>query len=142
MDFTLVFSVAIPTGIISGIISPFIVSWLKHTLIWKRQRNIEFKNSILRDAARALSMLETDALDAALQFDKASYKGKTRMVEARAQTFELCITVGSLIECFFRDDAFKAWEKAYKTPISIENAPDMEFMSNRRDVLKKLVQEL
>jgi len=142
MDFTLVVSVAIPAGIVSGIISPFIVSWLKHTFIWKRQRNIEFRNSIFRDAVRALSMLETDALDVALQLDKASFKGKTRSVEARPQTFELCMTVGSLIECFFTNDAFKAWEKAYKSPISIENAPDIEFMSNRSDVLKKLAQEL
>ncbi len=142
MDFTLVVSVAIPAGIVSGIISPFIVSWLKHTFIWKRQRNIEFKNSIFRDAVRALSMLETDALDAALQLDKASYKGKMRSVEARPQTFELCITVGSLIECFFTNDAFKAWEKAYKSPISIENAPDIEFITNRNDALKKLAKEL
>ena len=142
MDFTLVFSIAIPSGIVSGIISPFVVSWLKHTFIWKRQREIELKNSIFRDAARALSMLETDALDPALQSDKASYKGQARSVEARSQTFELCITVGALIDCFFTDDAIKAWKKAFDTPISIEKAPDLEFATNRSDALKRLANEL
>jgi hypothetical protein len=142
MDFTLFFSIAIPSGIVSGIISPFIVSWLKHTFIWKRQREIELKNSIFRDAARALSMLETDATDPALQSDKASYKGKSRSVEARSQTFEFCITTGSLIESLFSNDAFKAWDKAYRTPISIEKAPDLEFATNRSDALKRLANEL
>ena len=87
-------------------------------------------------------MLETDALDPALQSDKASYKGQIRSVEARSQTFELCITTGSLIRSFFTDDAFNAWEKAYKTPISIEKAPDLEFATNRSDALKRLANEL
>lgn len=142
MDFTLFFSIAIPSGMVSGIISPFIVSWLNHTFIWKRQRKLELKNSILRDAARALSLLETDALDPALQSAKASYKGQVKSVEARSQTFELCITTGSLIDTFFTTDAFKAWEKAYKTPISIEKTPDTEFATNRSVVLKKLADEL
>ncbi len=142
MELRLIFSIAIPSGIISGILSPLVVSWLQHKFIWKRERDIDLKNSIFRDTARALSTLERDALDPGLQGSKASPGDVTRQTEFRPETLELCQTTRSLIGAFFSPEAFEAFDKAYKSQISINNIPDPMFDLRRTEALVKLNKEL
>jgi hypothetical protein len=41
---------AIVAGIISGVISPFVVSWIQHKVIWRSQKQLEMKHSIFLDS--------------------------------------------------------------------------------------------
>ena len=63
---------AIIGGLIGGIISPLILSWLQHRFIWRTQKRLEMKHTIVfLDAVRALSLWARDALDPDFQSKKA-----------------------------------------------------------------------
>ena len=63
MDLFILIIVAIGSGALSGIVSPLIFSWIQHKCIWKTQKKLEIKYSILNDSVKALGMYATDALD-------------------------------------------------------------------------------
>ncbi len=92
---------ALIAGLISGIISPLMLSLIQHKVIWKRQKTLEIKYSIFNDAIRALSQLSTDALDLALQSQKPTSNGLTPTIHFRPETTELIEKSRGLVMAFF-----------------------------------------
>lgn len=133
---------ALVGGIVGGLISPFIVSWLQHKWIWKSQKRIELRNAIFDDAVRALSQYATDATDPKIQSEKAAYGGVERKVEGRPETFALMERTRGLVRAFFSEEASKIFDKALGTPISIETVPNVGFEKARNEAILKLAQEL
>jgi hypothetical protein len=133
---------AIIAGIISGLISPLVLSWLQHRLIWKSQKRYEIKLKTFTDAVSALSSLETDSLDPQLQANKQVYKGIQRMVELRPETIELLERARGMVKAFFSAEAYQKLDQALKTKISIENVPNIEFEENRTAAIVSLANEL
>jgi hypothetical protein len=133
---------AIIAGIISGLISPFIVSWLQHRIIWRSQKRYEIKLKIFTDAVTALSSYETDALDPQLQANKQEYKGATRRVEIRPETSELIERARGMVKAFFSDEAYHALDRTLRKKLSIENIPNIEFEENRTAAIVLLAKEL
>ena len=77
---------AIIGGIIGGLISPLILTVIKHFFVWRAEKLVELKARIFDEAISAFAKMETDALDPALQSQKQSYQGFTRQTEYRPET--------------------------------------------------------
>ena len=129
-------------GLVSGLISPCILSVLQHKYIWKRQRNMEMKQRIFDDAVKALSLYVVDALDMKLQGEKQSYKGSTRRVERRPETWQLIEETRAMVRAFFSEDTHKKLEDALKADVSLENVPHIEFEQKRVAAIQALCGEL
>lgn len=133
---------AIIAGIIGGIISPFIVSFLQHKCIWRNQKEIEIKYSIFQDAISALSQYAVDAVDPGLQSNKKTYNNMSRQVEARPETFALMERSRGMVKAFFSEEAYKVFDEALKTPISIEKIPNLDFGNAGVKAIIQLAKEL
>lgn len=133
---------AIIAGILSGLLSPLVLSWLQHKIIWKSQKRAEIKMKTFVDTLTALSSLETDALDAELQSNKKEYKGLTRIVELRPGTIVLIEQARGMCRAFFSKDTFEKIDKAMRAKISIENVPNSEFEECRTIAIIAMATEL
>ena len=133
---------ALIAGIISGILSPIILSWLQHKIIWRSQKLHEIKYSIFTDAIRALSQYETDALDCELQSAKKSFNDSAKAVELRSETSSLLEKSRGMVMAFFSKDTFQKYDKAVKEKLSIDNVPNMEFDKRRNDAIIAMAREL
>ena len=133
---------AIVAGLISGIISPFIVSRLQHKVIWQRQKNLELKHKIFEEAVRALSMWASDAMDPKLQSEKSSFKGTSRITEMRPETVELMEKSKGMVQAFYSSESYSAYEHALKGHISIDNVPNTEFEERRTNAIITMAKEL
>jgi hypothetical protein len=133
---------AIIAGLIAGIVSPLLLSWLQHKVIWRSQKKMEIKYSIFDEALRALSQYCVDALDPEIQASKKQYVGRERPVEARAETFALLAKSEGMVQAFFSRDAYEAFLRATRAPISIETVPNLPFEKARVEAIIKLASEL
>lgn len=129
-------------GLISGIISPMIVSFIQHKCIWKSQKKLEIKYSIFNDVVKAMSLYMVDAVTPEIQEQKKAYKGFTRVPECRPETWELIEKSRAMVKSFFSKEASEKFEKAIKTKVSIENIPNMDYEKNRTEVIIALSKEL
>lgn len=134
---------AIVAGIISGVISPFVVSWIQHKFIWRSQKQLEMKHSIFLDAVRALSQWSRDALDPALQAQaKASSADLRRLVEMRPETAELLERSKGLVQAFFAPEVYAAYDAALRAHIALDNIPNEDFETKRTAVIVAMAKEL
>ncbi|HDL01918.1 MAG TPA: hypothetical protein ENH23_06770 [candidate division Zixibacteria bacterium] len=130
-------------GIISGIISPLILSILRHIWIWKRQKILEIKYETFDSAVQALSMYAADALDPILQYERKSRENiKPRKVEMRLETSELLEKAKGMIDAYFSEETSKLYDEAIRTKISIEDIPCTEFEDARAKAIIALSKEL
>lgn len=133
---------AIIAGIISGLMSPLILAWLRHKIIWKSQKREEIKMNAFIDTLTALSSLETDALDVELQSNKKAYNGLSRIVEFRPETIIIKERARGMVRAFFSQETFEKVDKAMRTQVSIENVPNIDFEENRTLAISALAEEL
>lgn len=133
---------AIIAGIISGLLSPLILAWLSHQMIWKAQRRNEIRMQAFTDTLTALSLLETDAMDIDLQSNKKDYKGFMRNLEYRPETSIAMGRAIGMVEAFFSKETFHKVDRAFKTKISIENIPNIKFYENRTEAVVAMSDEL
>lgn len=133
---------AILAGLISGILSPIILSWLQHRIIWKKQKTLEMKHSIFLDAVRALSCWACDAMDPGLQSSKVSFEGTSRKTELRPETVELMERSKGMVQAFFSKETYGAYETALHSHISIDNVPNEDFEGKRTVAIVAMASEL
>jgi hypothetical protein len=133
---------AIIAGLISGILSPLILSWLQHNIIWRKQKRHEIKYLVFSDAVRAMSQYETDVLDFELQANKKCYKDARRKIELRPETSSLIEKSRGMVMAFFSKDTFEKFDKVFKEEISIDNIPNIEFEGRRTQSILAMAQEL
>jgi hypothetical protein len=134
---------AIVAGFLSGVISPFVVSWIQHKFIWRSQRRLEMKNSIFLDAVQALSQWSRDALDPALQAQPPAPGAKVkRVVEMRPDTAELLERSKGLVQAFFAPSVYSAYDAALKAHIALENIPNEDFEAKRTAAIVAMANEL
>jgi hypothetical protein len=133
---------AIVAGLISGLVSPLILAWIQHRVLWTRQKKAELRYSVFQDAVLALSKYYTDALDPQVQSNKASFAGMSRPVEARPDTWVLLEKSKSMVQAFFSKDAHESFDKACKTSVSIAAIPNWQFEEARVAAIIKMASEL
>ena len=132
---------AIGAGILSGIISPFIVSWVQHKVIWKSQKKLEIKYSVFNNAVKALSQFAADALDPAMQ-KPIPDQPIQRKVKTRKETDEMCQEARDMVKAFFSKKAHSLLDNAMRTEISVQNAPNQVFEENRVKAIIAMSNEL
>lgn len=134
---------AIVAGVLSGVISPFVVSWIQHKFIWRSQKQLEMKNSIFLDAVRALSQWSRDALDPALQAQPtAPGAAVRRLVEMRPETAELLERSKGLVQAFFAPTVYTAYDAALRAQIALDNIPNEDFEAKRTAAIVAMANEL
>ena len=133
---------ALTAGIISGLLSPFVLSWLRHAYIWKREKQLEQKYQVFIDAVRALAMFCTDALDPKLQANKTNFKGSSRVTELRAETTEALEMSAGMVKAFFSPEAYAKYENATRKKVGVENIPNTEFEEARVEAILAMASEL
>ena len=133
---------AIVAGIISGILSPLVLSWLQHKVIWRTQKQLEMKHAIFLDAVRALSLWSRDAMDPALQSNKASHQGITRLTEMRPETVELLEKSKGMVQAFFSAEVHAAYDLALRAHIALNNIPNEDFEQKRTAAIIAMAKEL
>lgn len=133
---------AIIAGVISGLISPLILAWLSHQIIWKSQKRNDIRMNAFSDTLTALSLLETDAMDMELQSNKKEYRGVRRVTEYRPETILAMGRAIGMVKAFYSNDTFLKVDKAFKTKISIENVPNVEFDECRSLAVSAMAIEL
>jgi hypothetical protein len=129
-------------GLLSGILSPIILSFLQHQVIWKKQKKLEIKFMVFQDSVRALSLWATDALDLKLQADKSSHEGNVRVTEARTATWELIEKTRGMVQSFYSSETYSAYEAALKADISLQQIPNSDFESKRTKAILAMAREL
>jgi hypothetical protein len=136
------FASAVVGGLVSGILAPFVLSFLQHLTIWGWQRKLDLKIRIFDDAVRALSLREVDALDPELQNRKQSTGGVVRETEYRLETLEAMGKARSLVRSFFPQDAASAFDKALGCKLGLKEIPNSEFLDAQGIALRKLASDL
>ena len=130
---------AIFAGLISGIISPILVSWIQHKCIWRSQKRLEYRWLIFNDAIKVLAFYARDAMDFELQQNKKEHNGRRASTELRNETKELMEKSRGLIKAFF-PDSHEAFDKALRAEISLRNYND--FDEKRCIAIEKMSEEL
>lgn len=133
---------AIVGGIIGGLISPLLLTVLRHFIIWRAEKYLELKAQIFDEAISALAKRATDALDPELQSQKVNYQGFARETEYRADTLELIERARAQIHAFFRSETAEKFDRAANVKLSIDNIPNVEFEEARTDAISALASEL
>jgi hypothetical protein len=96
-------------GLVAGILSPLLLSFLQQRVIWRAQKNTEIKLKAFDEAMEALAMYEADALDVELQANKASGGGLQLVTNFRQETKNQIQKSLALVEAFFNEGTFKAY---------------------------------
>jgi hypothetical protein len=133
---------AIIGGIIGGLISPLLLTVLRHFIIWRAEKYLEMKAQIFDEAISAFAKRATDALDPALQSQKANYKGFARETEYRPDTLELLERARAQVHAFYLPEAAAKFDRAANVKLSIDNIPNVEFEEARTEAISALASEL
>lgn len=133
---------ALIAGIVSGLLSPLILSVLQHRIVWRRQKRFEVKFGIFADAIKALSAYESDALNPDIQKNKQSYKGMVRKIALRPETDQMIDSSRCMIKAFYSEEVYRAFDAALKTKVSFEEVPNIEYEENRITAVVSMASEL
>ncbi|MEH6578071.1 MAG: hypothetical protein V7731_13430 [Amphritea sp.] len=133
--------VAVIAGIFGGIVGPLINDFLLGVR-WKKQKSFELKYEAFQGAVNALAAWEADALDFALQRDKAEYKGSSRATEIRPSTSQALEHYKGLVAGLFSNDVASTYDQVLHSPIAIDNVPNTDFEERRSAFIVAAAAEL
>jgi len=133
---------SIISGIIGGIISPFVLAFLQQYIIWQPQKRLELKQTAFDEAVQALAMYEADALDIEVQANKPSVEGLTPQTHFRPETKNQIQKALALVEAFFNQDTFSAFSSALSSGLSVASIPNVEHSKRRTKALQCMAKEL
>ncbi len=120
------FLVALGSAALGGVISPLLLSWLQHQIIWRAQRTAEARRAAFDEAVKAIAMYEADAL-----------KPEPTI---RQETTDQMQKALALVEAFFSPQAFDALTQYTKRNLS--KGPSAELSRLRTSAIEKMATEL
>jgi len=133
---------ALLAGIISGLLSPLILSVLQHKIVWRRQKRFEVKFGVFTDAVKALSAYASDAMNPEIQENKKSHNGMVRMIALRPETDQMMDSSRCMVKAFYSEETYRAFDKALRTEVSFKKVPNEEYEENRISAIVKMASEL
>ena len=133
---------ALLAGIISGLLSPLILSVLQHRIIWRRQKGFEVKFGVFTDAVKTLSAYASDAMNPEIQENKKCHKGMVRVIALRPETDQVMDSSRCMVKAFYSEEAYMAFDKALRTEVSFEKVPNEQYEENRALAIAKMASEL
>lgn len=133
---------AIVGGIVGGLVSPLLLSILKHFVIWRTEAKLELKRRIFDEAVSALAARAVDALDPELQANKKGDGEFVRETEYRPETLEAMERSRSQVTALFGPDTANLFERAVSCKVSWKSVPNTEFEDARTAAVASMAQEL
>ena len=130
------------TGLIAGIVSPILLSFLQQRIVWRVQKQIEIKTKAFDEAMQALAMYEADALDVEFQANKPSGVGVQPRTHFRQETIHQIQKSLALIEAFFNEETFIAFSEALSSGVTLETIPNERHSERRTKAIRLMADEL
>jgi hypothetical protein len=120
------FLVALGSSFLGGILSPLVLAWLQHRLIWRTQKTAEARKTVFDEAVNAIGMFEADA--------------QKQPVTFRQETTDRMQKALALVEACFSPEAFNALTQYTKRDLS--KGPSAELNRLRTTAIKTMATEL
>ena len=118
-------------GLLAGILSPLLLSFLQQRVIWRTQKQMEIKAKAFDEAMQALAMYKADAMDVELQSNKPSGNGLQPLTHLRQETKNNVQKSLAMIEAFFNEKTFIAFNAAISSGISLKTIPNTEHFERK-----------
>ncbi|MGD9671292.1 MAG: hypothetical protein AB7U75_19960 [Hyphomicrobiaceae bacterium] len=119
-------SIWIPT-LLSGVVSGVVVAFFHHYFVWRKQRNVEARQSVFDAAVAALAMYEADTMNVKLQSDKPSAGSVTPETNLRDETKIAMSKALALVPVFFSKAASDAFKAAFSSRLGLKNIPNPDY---------------
>jgi len=129
-------------GLVAGILSPLLLSFLQQRVIWRAQKNTEIKIKVFDEAMQALAMYEADALDVELQANVPSGGGLRPITHFRQETKNQIQKSLALVEAFFNEQTFGAYSEALSSGVSLNTIPNKQHTDRRTRAIRLMADEL
>lgn len=129
--------IALCSGLLSGCVSPFIISWLS-----KNQKNFDLKYKTLEETLKAISMWEADVYDFSLQNSKEAHDGAVRQVNIRPATHQAIENSKSLIKSWYSENVYSHLDSLLRSNISINNSRFIEHEELKNKFILSATKEL
>ena len=136
------FLTILATGLIAGIISPLVLSFLQQRVIWRAQKQTEIRTKTFDEAVQALAMYEADALDVQLQANTPTGLGLRPVTNFREETRIQMQKSLALVEAFFNEETSQAYRDALSSGVSLDKIPNEEFSKRRTRAIRSMADEL
>ena len=130
--------VSILSGIVGGIISPFIVSWLQDRFIWRRQKTVEIRQRVFDATVKALTTFAAEALDAASQAQHPECRGNYINPDTRQALQE----ARALVQAFCSKEAYEALFDAMGERLTIADSPNMDWERKKTKAILAVAKEI
>jgi hypothetical protein len=122
--------VAMIAGLSAAVLAPLVTASLAKRN-WRAQKLLELKHDVFTGATAALAAALTDALDVKLQKEKPEWKGMSRPVEYRSETFQALEQHRGLVAAFFSADVSEKYNRASRATVSFDTIPNTDFEEKR-----------
>ena len=129
-------------GLIAGILSPLLLSFLQQRVIWRMQKQTEIKVKAFDEAMQALAMYEADALDVQLQANKPTGGGLQPVTNFRQETKNQIHKSLAMVEAFFNEETFTAYSDALSSGVSLQSIPNEKHSERRTKSIRLMADEL
>lgn len=129
-------------ALLSGILSPLILSLFNHGFVWRQQKLFDLKYRAYETIIEALGAYESDSLNPAIQDNKYVRNGRTRSVELKPETETLIHKADGLAMSFFTVDTYKLVDIAFKFHIQIDSPGAREFKMHKLKAIMGMGEEL
>ncbi len=129
-------------ALISAVVAAFVSGFIAPYFIYRIKRDYDSKKEAFDLAIKALACYYTDALSPKVQNESETYKELKRDVNTRLETDELMDKARSYVRSYFSEEAFKEFDEAIRTFISIETVPDDKFEAQKTKAIKQIREEL
>lgn len=140
MDYELLKLVGV--GVLSGILSPLILSLFNHSFVWRHQKLFDLKYHAYEVIVEALGAYESDSLDPTIQDNKYERHGKVRAIELTQATEKLIHKADGLAMSFFTVDTYKLIDQAFRFHIEIDSKSTREFKALKMKAVLGMGEEL
>jgi hypothetical protein len=122
--------VAIIAGLSAAVLAPLVTAALARR-DWRAQKLLELKHDVFAGSTAALAAALTDALDVKLQKEKPEWKGMSRPVEYRSETFQALEQYRGLVAAFFSAAVADKYDRASRAMVSFDTIPNTDFEAKR-----------
>jgi hypothetical protein len=127
---------------LGAIVSALITSLFSPSVLYFYKKKHQAKSDAFNLSVRALSRYYAEALDPEYQNKRVTYRDMLQLVYISSDTSGLIAKARAHVKTYFSDKAFKEYDKAIRTHLSIENSPNIDFEAQQAKAQAILAKEL
>lgn len=128
--------------LVGGVVAPISVSWVQHNYFSKPAKADDLRIAVMQSAARALALLESDALNPERQATKQTDGTVARVTSMRDETTDALGETRATVRATFTKATADLYDKTLRTNLSIMTNPNSEFEASRQAALEAMAEEI